>query len=108
MNRYTTQWDELPTLKTGDDDTYVYYEAESPGLSYFAISGKAEEVTTTVAPETTTTVAEVTTTTAEVTTTTVAQVVAPSAEFDFRVVLTIVIVLVVLAGLYYFILRKKK
>ncbi len=32
-----TQWVKLPTTKTSEDSTYVYYTATSPGLSYFAV-----------------------------------------------------------------------
>lgn len=32
-------WVSLPTAKVGEDDTYFYYSAESPGLSIFAVSG---------------------------------------------------------------------
>lgn len=35
-------WNELPTNKTGSDTNYIYYEAETPGFSYFAISGKEQ------------------------------------------------------------------
>jgi len=35
--RYTTKWTALPTKIIKEDDTYVHYEAESPGLSIFAI-----------------------------------------------------------------------
>jgi hypothetical protein len=31
-------WQDLPTTKTGEDASYYYFEAESPGLSYFAIT----------------------------------------------------------------------
>lgn len=31
-------WQDLPTTKTSEDDSYYYFEAESPGLSYFAIT----------------------------------------------------------------------
>ena len=34
------QWRKLPTTKVNEDKTYTYYEAESPGLSYFAIAGE--------------------------------------------------------------------
>ena len=33
------EWGSLPTTRIGDDDTYYYYSAESPGLSIFAVSG---------------------------------------------------------------------
>jgi len=48
--RYTTQWDVLTTTITSEDNTYVYYLADSPGLSLFAISTKPAAIT---APNTT-------------------------------------------------------
>ena len=33
-------WEELPTAKVSEDDTYYYYEAISTGFSYFAITGE--------------------------------------------------------------------
>jgi PGF-pre-PGF domain-containing protein len=39
-------WTDLPTVKTGEDATYVYFEATSPGLSLFAITGKKIVTTT--------------------------------------------------------------
>lgn len=41
LYRYTTKWDKLTTTKTGSNDTHITYEAVSPGLSYFAISGES-------------------------------------------------------------------
>ncbi|MEA1985617.1 MAG: PGF-pre-PGF domain-containing protein, partial [Euryarchaeota archaeon] len=35
--RYTTEWTELPTTMTGEDDDMVYYTAETPGFSIFSI-----------------------------------------------------------------------
>jgi PGF-pre-PGF domain-containing protein len=43
LHRYdpiTGTWTSLPTTKIGEDATYVYYQATSPGLSVFAITGK--------------------------------------------------------------------
>jgi PGF-pre-PGF domain-containing protein len=38
--RYTNdEWQELTTTVTTEDETYVYYEAASPGFSVFAIAG---------------------------------------------------------------------
>lgn len=34
-------WSELSTQQTDSSETYVYYSAQSPGLSVFAISGRA-------------------------------------------------------------------
>jgi len=56
LQRYAEEkWNKLSTTKTGEDDNYVYYQALSPGLSVFAITGEkvvtpTEEKPTTVAP----------------------------------------------------------
>ncbi len=46
--RYTTSWEEIPTRKTGKDLIDAYYEADTDGLSLFAISAR-EPVTTAAA-----------------------------------------------------------
>ena len=33
-------WNRLTTKVTGTDDNYVNYEAETPGLSYFAVGSR--------------------------------------------------------------------
>lgn len=43
----TSKWNELATTYKEEDSTYYYYDAESPGFSYFAI---AEKLTTTEQP----------------------------------------------------------
>lgn len=49
LQRYVNnQWTKLPTTKLSEDDTYIYYEAESPGLSIFSIIG--EKATTLACP----------------------------------------------------------
>ena len=50
MQRYTTQWDTLDTTLTREDDTYVYYQTPSLGLSLFAVTG--ETITTAPGPTT--------------------------------------------------------
>lgn len=41
LNRFNdTKWDALPTNLTGEDDKYLYFKAETPGFSSFAITGK--------------------------------------------------------------------
>jgi len=59
LNRYVSgSWVTLTTAKLSEDATYVYFEAESPGLSVFAVSGQKKAVittTTTTVPSTTTT-----------------------------------------------------
>ncbi len=48
LQRYAnSQWNKLPTSKSSEDATYVYYEAESPGLSTFAITGEKKAVAVT-------------------------------------------------------------
>jgi PGF-CTERM protein len=57
----------VPTSRIGDDATHVTFQADSPGLSVFAVQGAAIQATptTTVTPtETTTPVTETPTTTA--------------------------------------------
>ena len=63
LSRYSNNnWNKLTTTKLSEDSTYVYYEAESPGLSVFAVYGeKLISATTTIpaattVPPTTTTV----------------------------------------------------
>ena len=43
LQRYTSQWEILPTSLVKEDGNYVYYESESPGLSVFAITGSPLE-----------------------------------------------------------------
>lgn len=45
LYRFTSGWDMLGTTMISQDSTYYYFEANSPGLSYFAI-GTAEVGTT--------------------------------------------------------------
>lgn len=50
LQRYTGgQWTSLTATKLSEDSEFVYYSAETPGLSYFVVSGEE------VAPTTTTT-----------------------------------------------------
>jgi len=41
LNRFTDRWERLPTYKIDEDSDFVYYEAYSKGLSYFAITGES-------------------------------------------------------------------
>jgi PGF-pre-PGF domain-containing protein len=59
LYRYSNgAWTKLATTKISEDATYIYYEAVSPSLSVFAISGAQIVTTTTTVPTTTTTVPE--------------------------------------------------
>ncbi|RLE38902.1 hypothetical protein DRJ17_02615 [Candidatus Woesearchaeota archaeon] len=40
LARYNGSWNELPTKVIREDSQYIYYEAETPGFSYFAITVK--------------------------------------------------------------------
>ena len=51
--RYTAQWDALTTTITNEDSNYVYYLADSPGLSLFAISTASPSANSTALSNTT-------------------------------------------------------
>jgi len=54
LNRYNdTEWNPLLTSLSGKDDKYLYFTAETPGFSPFAITGKviAKETVTEILPE---------------------------------------------------------
>ncbi|RXA21731.1 PGF-pre-PGF domain-containing protein [Methanosarcina sp. MSH10X1] len=45
LNRYNdTTWNPLSTSLSGEDDTYLYFVARTPGFSPFAITGTATEI----------------------------------------------------------------
>jgi PGF-pre-PGF domain-containing protein len=44
MYRYANGWQELKTLKITEDDEYIYFAAETPGLSLFVISSEEKGV----------------------------------------------------------------
>jgi len=43
-------WNKLQTVKTGEDGLHAYYEAATPGFSYFAISAEKAATPATIAP----------------------------------------------------------
>lgn len=50
LERYVnSQWVKLTTTKLSEDSTYIYFEAQSPGLSIFAIIGE-KNITPSVTP----------------------------------------------------------
>ena len=58
VNRYDSAegWQVLATSKTGEDNNFAYFEAETPGFSTFAVTGKEKEkVETTSTPAVATT-----------------------------------------------------
>jgi PGF-pre-PGF domain-containing protein len=64
LSRYDGNWTVLPTSKIDEDNTSVYFEAETLGFSIFAISGE-EEVEVAITPSPTATPAPVTTSTSK-------------------------------------------
>ena len=65
LNRYDEsrgEWKALPTHKTGEDDDFVYFEAQTPEFSMFAVTGekKVEVEAAAVTPTLTTAVATAT------------------------------------------------
>jgi PGF-pre-PGF domain-containing protein len=42
------KWNNLNTIKIGEDDSYIYFEAETPGFSPFAITADTEEDDTSI------------------------------------------------------------
>jgi len=90
LNRYRVNaWERLQTRKTSEDDDFVYYEAETPGFSTFAITG---EVITGV---TTTTPSVVVTTTLPMVTTTLPVAVGEMGPSVWAVVIVVVIIVAV-------------
>ncbi len=52
LDRYNdTKWNELPTTLLSEDNEYLYFAAETPGFSPFAITGKSVAKQTDVKPE---------------------------------------------------------
>ena len=46
LNRYSSSvWDQLPTTKTDEDDSYIYFSSETTGFSPFAITGNERSST---------------------------------------------------------------
>ena len=43
---HDNQWTALPTAKIGEDNTSVYFEAETPGFSLFAVAGEKRSTRT--------------------------------------------------------------
>ena len=42
LNRYGEgKWEQLPVSLTGEDDSFLYFTAQTPGFSFFAITGKS-------------------------------------------------------------------
>ena len=49
LNRYSDKnWSQLPVTLLREDDKYLYFTAQTPGFSFFAITGKNEEGETAV------------------------------------------------------------
>jgi PGF-pre-PGF domain-containing protein len=100
LNRYNNGWEKLSTIKINEDNDFVYYEAETPGFSTFAISGEVMTVvTTTVA--TATTIPSAITTTLPVTT-------IPTPIVDKGTYLLIIFVIIIIVAIIGFWLYKSR
>lgn len=42
LYRYSGSWQELETVRTGEDSSHISYETQTPGFSIFAIAGKKD------------------------------------------------------------------
>ncbi|HLD07411.1 MAG TPA: PGF-pre-PGF domain-containing protein, partial [Candidatus Nanoarchaeia archaeon] len=42
LQRYTSAWEELETRKTKNVGSTVFYEADTPGFSYFVVTGRVK------------------------------------------------------------------
>jgi PGF-pre-PGF domain-containing protein len=97
LYRYANNaWNKLNTTKLSEDANYVYFEAETPGFSYFAISGETIAAVTTTLPTTTT----IPTTTTTVPTTTLPTVPTKRVEWIYAV-----IILVIVVAIFFFLLK---
>jgi PGF-pre-PGF domain-containing protein len=103
LYRYSNSvWNKLETSKLSEDSTYYYFQAKTPGFSYFAISGaQASAVTTT-----TTTLPGATTTVPSATTTVPEAGAANTTGLTAVTILAIVVIVLILIGLLIF--RPKK
>ncbi|MDF1533344.1 MAG: PGF-pre-PGF domain-containing protein, partial [Methanosarcinaceae archaeon] len=49
LNRYSQDvWSALPTTRTGEDATYIYFESQTPGFSPFAITAQEKTISSQV------------------------------------------------------------
>jgi len=97
LNRYKNSWEKLSTKKTSEDNDFVYYEAETPGFSTFAISGEMMAgVTTTTVP--------VVTTTPSITTilTTTIPIIGTEMKVSPWLIIILIIIIVAVAGFWFY------
>lgn len=112
LNRYVDdKWTALVTTKSSESSDYVYYQANSSGLSLFGISGQVQTVTTTI--ETTTTTVTTTLPKAVATTTTVPHnvpmtTVPPKVDNSPIGRVLIVLAILIIAGAAYYFYQQKK
>ena len=113
LNRYSdinNNWSALPTSKINkEDNTSLYFEAETPGFSLFAISGegKTARMTTEAGAETKTPMPEVTAPLTSTSTPTPIPAPAPVPRIPMFLIL-IVIAVIVIAGVIIAVQRRKK
>jgi len=85
-------WTDLPTTKTSEDSTFIYFEAVSPGLSLFAITGQKIITTSTTTIRTTTTTPTI-----------------PSVPSNYTyIIITIIAVMIIIFAVWKFYFKKTK
>ena len=112
LNRYSdinNNWSALPTSKIVEDNASLYFEAETPGFSLFAISGeeKTARMTTEAGAGTKTPMPEVTAPPTPTPTPTPIPAPAPVPRIPMFLIL-IVIAVIVIAGVIIAVQRRKK
>ena len=102
LSRYSdNNWSKLTTTKLSEDSSYVYFEAESPGLSVFAVYGEKLISTTSTVPVATT-VPPTTTTTAPI-----LSPIIPGIPTEILIIVIVVIAVLVFLVWKFFISKRK-
>ncbi|MBS3102411.1 PGF-pre-PGF domain-containing protein [Candidatus Woesearchaeota archaeon] len=106
LNRYTAFWEELETSKLNSDATYIYYKAVTPSFSYFAILVKEKVIPEEIIENITTT--NVTEALTEINETEKIEEEPQKKGYNFAMIITafIIILIVLISYLKYW--RKKK
>jgi len=97
-------WNKLSTTKLSEDSNYIYYEATTPGFSYFAISGEAAGATTTIAETVTTAPTETTAEAGATTTSTTGE--QPQAGFKLELWHIVLIAIIVITVVVVFLMKR--
>jgi PGF-pre-PGF domain-containing protein len=111
LYRYKNGWQALETVELPADSTYAYYQATTPGFSYFAIAGVKTETSTTnsdAGTDSTTTDAGTQPTVPETTETNATQAPEdePEGSSNAWIWITVGTIIVIAVAIYFFLTRK--